>query len=84
MANEQLRYQVSCSTFPLARYREVAAHLQQVDGVKVDLIPQSSHNFDYCQSQISGLWIEYTRADDLKSRERVREILAYYQLDQEE
>ena len=42
---------------PLAVYREIAAHIRQVLGVEVGLIPQTSSEFDYNQSQISGLWI---------------------------
>ncbi|NEO29933.1 MAG: hypothetical protein F6K36_05670 [Symploca sp. SIO3C6] len=64
---------------PLAVYREVSAHLRQVRGVEVGLIPQKSQQFDYSQSQISGLWIEYTDALESGGRERVNQILAYYQ-----
>jgi hypothetical protein len=60
-------------------YREVAAHLRQVQGVDADLIPQTSPLFDYNQSQCSGLWIQYAEASDPESRERVNQILAYYQ-----
>ncbi|HAG84764.1 MAG TPA: hypothetical protein DCL61_27330 [Cyanobacteria bacterium UBA12227] len=84
VASEQLRYKISGSKLPLAVYREVAAHLRQVDGVKVELIPQTSQKFDYNQSQIEGLWIELANPSDVKSQERVREILVYYQLRQDD
>ncbi|BAZ28740.1 hypothetical protein NIES4074_11740 [Cylindrospermum sp. NIES-4074] len=64
---------------PLAVYREIAAHLRQVEGVEVDLIPQSSPQFDYNQSQISGLWLSWTLDAGAKSRQRVKQILEYYQ-----
>ncbi|MBD2679945.1 MULTISPECIES: hypothetical protein [Nostoc] len=64
---------------PLAVYREIAAHLRQVEGVEVDLIPQSSQQFDYNQSQIGGLALSLTANSTLESRQRVNQILAYYQ-----
>lgn len=64
---------------PLAVYREVAAHLRQVEGVKIDLIPQTSTEFDYNQSQIAGLWLEHDENLDEQSRILVEKILAYYQ-----
>jgi hypothetical protein len=76
---EPLRYQIRCAGLPLAVYREVAAHLRQVGGVEVGLIPQTSRQFDYQESQIGGLWLEYALACPLASRERVKQILAYYQ-----
>ncbi len=64
---------------PLAVYREIAAHLRQVVGVEVGLIPQTSLKFDYNQSQISGLWISWTPTADAGSQERFKQIVAYYQ-----
>jgi hypothetical protein len=63
---------------PLAVYREVAAHLCQVEGVEVNLIPQTSQQFDYNQSQIAGLWISYTPECSAQSRQRLQQILSYY------
>jgi len=77
--SEPLRYQISCPGLPLAVYREVVAHLRQVKGVLSDLIPQTSQQFDYKDSQIGGLWIQYAIASNSESRERVKQILAYYQ-----
>lgn len=76
---EPLSYQIRCFGLPLAVYREVAAHLRQVRGVEVSLIPQTSASFDYHESQIAGLSIEYATACSSVSRERVKQILAYYQ-----
>ncbi len=74
-----MRYQISCPGLPLAVYREVAAHLRQVTGVDADLLPQTSQQFDYNQSQVGGLWIEYGETADKVERERVKQILSYYQ-----
>lgn len=76
---EPLRYQIRCPGLPLAVYREVAAHLRQVQGVEAGLIPQTSPRFDYNQSQVSGLWIQYAETSDSLNREQVNQILAYYQ-----
>jgi hypothetical protein len=64
---------------PLAVYREIAAHLQQVEGIVVDLIPQTSLKFDYNQSQVSALCIKWSQNPSLTSQQRVKQILAYYQ-----
>lgn len=77
--SQQLRDQICCPRLSLAVYREVAAHLRQVKGVEADLIPQTSTQFDYNESQVGGLWVQYTTASDPASRERVKQILAYYQ-----
>lgn len=72
------RQKIEFPSLPLAVYREVAAHLRQVEGTQVGLITQSSQEFDYNQSQIEGLWIEYTSTATQLSREKVEEILEYY------
>lgn len=64
---------------PLAVYREIAAHLRQVEGVETGLYPTQSEQFDYNRSQIGGLWIRYTPIATPESRARVDQILAYYQ-----
>lgn len=76
---ELLRYQIRCPGLPLAVYREIAAHLRQVPGVDAGLVAQTAALFDYNQSQVGGLWIQYANASDALSRERVNQILAYYQ-----
>lgn len=76
---EPLRYQIRCPGLPLAVYREVAAHLRQVQGVEAGFIPQTSQTFDYNKSQVGGLWIQYADTSDSVNREQVNQILAYYQ-----
>ncbi|NEP43554.1 MAG: hypothetical protein F6K35_31740 [Okeania sp. SIO2H7] len=73
------RYQLSCPGLPLAVYREVAAHLRQVSGLKVGLLaPEGSLEFDYDRSQVRGLWMEYAEEAEESDRQRAEEILAYY------
>ncbi|MEM9924223.1 MAG: hypothetical protein AAF915_10820 [Cyanobacteria bacterium P01_D01_bin.50] len=63
----------------LAVYREIAAHLGNVTGIEARLIPQTSQEFDYNQSQVDGLWIDYAKNSSLQTKEWVKQILAYYQ-----
>lgn len=68
----------ACPQLPLAVYREVAAHLRQVEGVKTGLIQERSQQFNYQQSQIAALWIEYPADLDTRYRQQIQEILDYY------
>ena len=63
---------------PLAVYREVSAHLQQVEGVKTVLIPQSSTQFDYAQSQIEAIQVEYLIELSSQEKQYLESILEYY------
>jgi hypothetical protein len=74
----ETKEKIEFAGLPLAVYREIAAHLRQVEGVEVGLIPQSSLQFDYYQSQIEGLWISWTSSPTSESRQLVQQILAYY------
>jgi hypothetical protein len=65
---------------PLAIYREIAAHLESINGVTTGTIAQDSLEFDYAQSQLKGLWIEYPQDLDIVSQEQIKAILAYYDL----
>lgn len=70
----ETKEKIEFNNLPLAVYREIAAHLSQLEGVVVELIPQSSPEFDYTQSQIAGLWVNYTQ--DIA--QQVEQILAFY------
>ena len=80
-----LRYQVCCPDLPLSVYRELAAHLQQVNGVEVGLIPQGPDLFNYHRSQVGGVWFQISESSDTSgsfpsfSKKQVDRILAYYQ-----
>jgi len=73
-----LRYQIRSASLPLAVYREVAAHLRQVDGVETGLLAQKSQEFDYSLSQIDSLWIQYPDDENSRCSQQVQQILAYY------
>ncbi|MEE3717497.1 hypothetical protein V2H45_12105 [Tumidithrix elongata RA019] len=62
----------------LAMYRELAAHLAQIDRVSAELIWQDSPTFDYAASQISGMWLHYPRALSQSLYHLVQEILSHY------
>lgn len=64
---------------PLAIYREIAAHLSQIEGIEIRLLPQNSSEFSYTASQIDGILLEY--ASDLSSAclKELADILDYYQ-----
>ena len=63
---------------PLAIYRELASHLQQVQGVETHLTPQQFQQFDYHQSQIGSPEINYTETFQESDRTLVTAILDYY------
>jgi len=73
-----LNYQIRRRTLPLAVYREVVAHLLLVDGVRAGLVTQQSTKFDYDQSQVDRLWLDYPEDLDPASQTQVQQILAYY------
>jgi hypothetical protein len=74
----QLSYELQFPRLPLATYREVAAHLQQVSGVTVELLPQTSPEFDYSQSQVGGLRILLKATVSPGDRQRLNQVLDYY------
>lgn len=59
-------------------YREVAAHLRQVEGVGTALLTRTSRQFEYQQSQVEGLWVCYPVPLEEKHKHLVEEILDYY------
>ena len=73
-----MRYQIRSAKLPLAVYREIAAHLEQVEGVEAELIQQQSQQFDYTLSQIDSLRIHYSDAANSQAHEQVQQILTYY------
>ena len=63
---------------PLAVYRELAAHLLQIEGVTIELISQQSQEFVYELSQIDHLKIAYASTISAPEKQRIEEILDYY------
>ncbi|MDJ0509674.1 MAG: hypothetical protein QNJ64_10540 [Crocosphaera sp.] len=70
--------QITYPNLPLAVYRELAAHLRQVEGVKIELVPQKSPKFDYAQSQIDHLVMGYPMTILPQEKQRIEAILDYY------
>jgi hypothetical protein len=71
-------YRLECPGLPLAVYREVAAHLGQVQAVETELALQTSSEFNYHQSQVGGLLLHYPADLDPVEEQRITEILDYY------
>lgn len=63
---------------PLAVYRELAAHLQLLDGISVRLLPQTCSRFDYELSQIEGIAVTWPPTPNMQAR--CEEILQHYGL----
>ena len=65
---------------PLAVYRELQAHLRQLRGLGVDLIPQQSPVFAYHRSQIGGISLVWNHSHPFPEREQqyLKQILSYY------
>ncbi len=61
----------------LAMYRELASHLEQVDGVSIELIWQGDREFSYLGSQIAGLYLTFTTALP-QHQDLVENILNHY------
>ena len=75
--------QLTCPQLPLAVYREVAAHLGQVEEVAASLIirpieHEPGAKFDYYQSQVAAIQISYDQKITDRDKQRVEEILEYY------
>ncbi len=68
---------LTCHRLPLAVYREIVSHLRQINGVNAGLLPQTATKFDYLQSQVGGLWLEYSPIEDREIK--VKAVLAYYE-----
>ncbi|MBV5261606.1 hypothetical protein FLX56_24650 [Synechococcus moorigangaii CMS01] len=63
---------------PLAVYREVAAHLQQVPQVQVELELRRSSTFNYFHSQIGAMIVRYPADLSPGDRQKIDVILAFY------
>lgn len=74
---------LTCPRLPLAVYREIVAHLRQVEGVDAKLITRSiqhdpTEKFDYAQSQVLALQILPQADLPADAQQRVNQILEYY------
>ena len=75
---QQVEYRLHSPRLPLAVYREVAAHLRQIEGVNTGLLPQTAKEFDYLQSQVGGIWIRYDAAAAARCQPQTEAILTHY------
>ena len=78
-SNSPLHLQIE--RLPLAVYREIVAHIQQLDGLEVTLRPQKSTEFDYLQSQVGGLTVALASPqphNDPATGDRLTQILTHY------
>ena len=75
---QQVEYRLHSPHLPLAVYREVAAHLRQIEGVNTGLLPQTAKEFDYLQSQVGGIWIRYDADAADRCHPQTEAILTHY------
>jgi hypothetical protein len=76
--NEYQKEKITANYIPLAIYREIAAHLKQIEGVEINFIPQTSRKFDYNYSQISGFELSYPANLNPYEKQSLNNILNYY------
>lgn len=69
---------LTCPQLSLARYREVAAHLQQLPQVEATPMTQTAQQFDYFQSQVQGLRLVNPHPPEAIATQKILEILQYY------
>ncbi len=79
MSHSQQQETIKIPSLPLAVYREIAAHLRQVDGVEVEILPQSSSEFSYFKSQVEALRLSYSSTISSQEKQYCQEILNYYE-----
>ena len=51
------KFTIANHQLPLAVYREIAAHLQQFEGITVSFLTPVDRGFSYTESQLGGLEI---------------------------
>ena len=78
MTVKERREKITRARLPLAIYRELAAHLQQVRGVVVEILPQTAPEFDYLQSQVGGILLRYPADLETSEVQNLEAILASY------
>lgn len=63
---------------PLTMYRELVAHLEQLTGVKTELMPQTTDRFHYGFSQIGGIHLQIPQTMAPREAELLEQILHHY------
>jgi hypothetical protein len=72
------KFTICNARMPLAVYREVAAHLQQIEGIAVAFLNPIEREFNYTHSQLGGLEISGVSQLTQLDRLRIEQILSYY------
>lgn len=70
--------QITYPGLPLAVYREIASHCQQLAQVDTLLLSAQVTQFDYAESQIGGLQIQFPVDLTTANRQQLEAILAFY------
>jgi hypothetical protein len=72
------KFTIANHQIPLAVYREIAAHLRQIEGITVSFLTSVDRVFSYTESQLGGL--EIMDANLLNDADRIRldRLLNYY------
>jgi hypothetical protein len=72
------KFTIANHQVPLAVYREIAAHLRQIEGITVSFLTSVDRGFSYTESQLGGL--EIMGANLLTDSDRIRldRLLNYY------
>ena len=78
IVNLPYQERVIFSRLPLAVYREIAAHLRQIPEVQAQLCPLETDRFDYSQSQVGYLQLQYPNSLSPSDRQQLDSILAFY------
>jgi hypothetical protein len=79
VSHSQQQETIKIPSLPLAVYREIAAHLRQIDGVEVEILPQSSSEFSYFKSQVEALRLSYSSKISSEEKQYCQDILGYYE-----
>lgn len=81
MLNQRSPLHLQIERLPLAVYREIAAHIQQLDSLEVTLLMQESTDFDYLQSQVGGICLNPSpslKSAEVQVGDRLTEVLDHY------
>ena len=72
------KFTIANHQLPLAVYREIAAHLRQIEGITVSFLTPVDRGFSYTESQLGGL--EIIGANLLTDGDKIRldRLLNYY------
>jgi hypothetical protein len=72
------KFTIANHQIPLAVYREIAAHLRQIEGITVSFLTSVNRGFSYTESQLGGLEIMGAHLLNDADRIRLDRLLNYY------